>query len=410
MLGEGNNPEDATKLFNRAIERIESGQLADAERYFGLSIYYEPRPITYLERAKLLLLMKRSPHRVLDDVQEGLKLCLDNNEHKQVRLDLLSLKSNTIEPLLAAEQLKISKDKHRKANLKAMAQAGDFKGALASAGLSDSIVDLQALSLPALRIKPRKQFDSGIRSKFGGIPDVPAGFIWPKEEEEEEEESTPLEFLCQLDLAEIAKVWSDSNLPSAGLLSFFAAASEFSFGGNPSFWKVFYFDSKSSLKRAKRPSSASTWNNFPNGTFPACSVDFELIHTLPDPYSNRMHAIITQEEDREKYQELIMGWQGDALEDPTHQLLGHPQLIQQDVFDECNEQVEQFDSRFSKQFAKPSQHLQDSVNDWLLLLQIDSDDQAEFFWGDSGKLYFCIRRGDLAARNFDRVVLCGQCF
>lgn len=56
MLGKGNNPEDATKLFNKALERLQSQQFDDAERYFDLSLYYELRPVTFFERAKLRLL------------------------------------------------------------------------------------------------------------------------------------------------------------------------------------------------------------------------------------------------------------------------------------------------------------------------------------------------------------------
>lgn len=132
--------------------------------------------------------------------------------------------------------------------------------------------------------------------------------------------------------------------------------------------------------------------------------------TLPEVYSEAMRKIITGDEERERYEELISGWQGDAHDTPTHQIFGHPQAIQEDVFIECNDQIEVFNPKFQERFRKPSEDLLDPVNEWLLLLQIASDEEANFLWGDSGKLYFCIRRGDLAARNFAGVVLVGQCF
>ena len=50
--------------------------------------------------------------------------------------------------------------------------------------------------------------------------------------------------------------------------------------------------------------------------------------------------------------------------------------------------------------------------DWLLLFQLDSGVTAENFdlmFGDSGSIYFYIRKEDLAARRFDRVWLIQQC-
>lgn len=41
--------------------------------------------------------------------------------------------------------------------------------------------------------------------------------------------------------------------------------------------------------------------------------------------------------------------------------------------------------------------------DWMLLLQLDSDEELGAMWGDLGRLYFWIRREDFAAGNFDDV-------
>lgn len=43
-----------------------------------------------------------------------------------------------------------------------------------------------------------------------------------------------------------------------------------------------------------------------------------------------------------------------------------------------------------------------------LLLQIDSDDDAGWSWGDVGCLYLFIDRDDLATGRFDRAVLHAQ--
>ncbi len=55
--------------------------------------------------------------------------------------------------------------------------------------------------------------------------------------------------------------------------------------------------------------------------------------------------------------------------------------------------------------------LRTTATEWLLLAQIDSDDHNDgWMWGDSGRLYLWIKRGDLLARRFERAHLMVQCY
>lgn len=49
------------------------------------------------------------------------------------------------------------------------------------------------------------------------------------------------------------------------------------------------------------------------------------------------------------------------------------------------------------------------TGDWLLLLQLDSEDDAGMMWGDLGKLYFTIRERDLRSLSFEHASLDWQC-
>jgi uncharacterized protein YwqG len=49
--------------------------------------------------------------------------------------------------------------------------------------------------------------------------------------------------------------------------------------------------------------------------------------------------------------------------------------------------------------------LEAGKSEWMLLLQIDSDDDAKMMWGDTGMLYFWIRKNDLKKLRFDHVWL-----
>jgi len=53
--------------------------------------------------------------------------------------------------------------------------------------------------------------------------------------------------------------------------------------------------------------------------------------------------------------------------------------------------------------------LHGGARDWLLLLQIDSDDALKMMCGDMGRIYYWIRRQDLSERKFDRVWTILQC-
>jgi uncharacterized protein YwqG len=46
--------------------------------------------------------------------------------------------------------------------------------------------------------------------------------------------------------------------------------------------------------------------------------------------------------------------------------------------------------------------------EWMQLLQISSDDGPGMLWGDTSSLYYCIRKDDLIARQFDNAICIEQ--
>ncbi len=53
--------------------------------------------------------------------------------------------------------------------------------------------------------------------------------------------------------------------------------------------------------------------------------------------------------------------------------------------------------------------LEGGAAEWMPLLNVDTDDEASWMWGDAGTLYYWIRRPDLLADRFDRVWMIFQC-
>jgi uncharacterized protein YwqG len=60
--------------------------------------------------------------------------------------------------------------------------------------------------------------------------------------------------------------------------------------------------------------------------------------------------------------------------------------------------------------AAETPSLDEAVKRWVLLLQVDSDDDAELMWGDAGRLFFWIPEEALAAGDFSAVFVQLQCY
>ena len=54
--------------------------------------------------------------------------------------------------------------------------------------------------------------------------------------------------------------------------------------------------------------------------------------------------------------------------------------------------------------------LEKGTKDWILLLQIDSEDEKTgMMWGDVGRLYFWIKKEDLGNKDFNKTWMILQC-
>jgi uncharacterized protein YwqG len=98
------------------------------------------------------------------------------------------------------------------------------------------------------------------------------------------------------------------------------------------------------------------------------------------------------------------------VSEPRHQVGGWPRLQQGSLWREF-----QFASN-GVYVGDPSGYegpraseLRPGVDEWRLLAQIDTDDDAGWMWGDGGTLYFGTRSADLASSDLDRAWMVLQC-
>jgi uncharacterized protein YwqG len=118
--------------------------------------------------------------------------------------------------------------------------------------------------------------------------------------------------------------------------------------------------------------------------------------------------LLLELEDEEVYDNFLESYAGSETE---HQLLGLPRPIQGEMELECQLVTNGLYTGDASGYKDPRRKtLEPGAIDWTLLLQVDSDDNAGMMWGDLGRLYFWVRRQDLASRNFDKVWTILQCY
>jgi len=220
------------------------------------------------------------------------------------------------------------------------------------------------------------------RSRMGGAPDLPAIAVWPTSR------GRPIEFLVQVNLAEARQACAIPGIPETGWLLLFHDFKSVFDGehGTPGLWQVMHFDCPAdALHRVEQPlEPAAIYNH--------CELTFEPELCLPDDFVDRFASADDHEEAWEYFDHTL--W---AMENgPYHRLGGFPMLIQDNQHD-------------------------DSALDFLM--QIDSDDEFGWMWGDMGRVYCWTRRKGLLARLArrsgasgisawaDREFLCGdECY
>jgi uncharacterized protein YwqG len=123
----------------------------------------------------------------------------------------------------------------------------DLSGYISELGLGEHREYLLRVARPSIEILTARVPVTRGCSKFGGSPDVPAGFEWPHHE------FGPYRFIGQVNLADLPD--GPHGLPGSGLLSFFYADDENgeSFWQDPDYVRVYRFDAAGALAPAEPP-------------------------------------------------------------------------------------------------------------------------------------------------------------
>lgn len=239
------------------------------------------------------------------------------------------------------------------------------------------------------------------KTKIGGKPDVPDGFVWP------EWESRHLSFIAQINLKEVATYDTEKLLPTTGILYFFYDSSQETWGFDPKdigSWKVVYFDGDmSELKRIDFPEDLDEEEEI----FKACRVDIKSEMSLPGFDSAYVEELELDCDEEDAYFDFCEEKNEDEI---INKILGNPDQIQDDMMLQCQLASNGIYCGDATENNDPkAEELKKGMKDWRLLLQIDSDENCEMMWGDVGRIYFWIKSDDLKNRKFDKVWMVLQC-
>lgn len=321
---------------------------------------------------------------VLNALRRDPTLEIDREEFEEIRSQLTMLEHYDSTPEGKLRRLKQTKQEldarstsfeRRKAEIQ-IARSKDVDWTLSRELASAAGVDLQIcdrLVKKSIRLSYGTSSSSIWGCKLGGSPALPRNHAWPRSRD-----GVPLSFLCQLNLLHLPK----SELPEAGFLFFFYDADEQPWCGSLEDykWKVLFTETCGDVLTVPPLDVPSTCYFMERGieawveeTAPcigdAWAHDFGM--SSAQGYANTLDAIYGAK--------------------PWHRMFGHPQCVQNSVEEECDVISER------------------TQVDWIMLLQLDSDEEVGMCWGDLGRLYFMIDRDDLQARNFDAVFLILQC-
>ena len=254
--------------------------------------------------------------------------------------------------------------------------------------------DLDRVARPALRLAAAPtdlaQLAPGA-TRFGGLPDVPASFVWPSWHD------APMAFLAQFDLAAVAQASAHTGLPATGALLFFYDAQAQTYGADPADrggWLVFYApgDPRQLARAAAPPGLAAS------AQLPACAVTWTPERSLPPPETAPVLGLRWPDATLARYEALLGEAETDAeRRQPHHRLLGYPDQLQ----DELLTQAALVSHGITDPDAKGAAQVRAHARDWQLLLQLDSDEQAGMRWGSAGMLDFLIPQRALRASTFD---------
>jgi uncharacterized protein YwqG len=193
-------------------------------------------------------------------------------------------------------------------------------------------------------------------------------------------------------------------MPKSGLLYVFYDQEQGTWGFDPKdegSWKILLFPETENLKVIAFPEDMEV-------RYKEKMLTHNVITSFPSFEYEKAKSMNLTDEQWDWYDNYrISVYQENA----QHQIGGYPNPIQSPGMDlECELVTNGLYLGDASGYKDPKRKsLENNRDEWVLLLQIDSDNDTDMMWGDAGILYFWIRKTDLQALNFNNVWMILQC-
>lgn len=245
---------------------------------------------------------------------------------------------------------------------------------------------------PTLKIKTKDEKTTLYQSKFAGLPYLPKTGELPKDTD-----GNPMKLLAQINFEELPSGLAD--FPEKGILQFFLAAEDEMMGLDfdeptaQSNFKVIYH--KELLPEDQLVADFSDSSDGDEDYFPVTKelaltfqVAHEAVSVADHAFEDAFEDVDFEEVVKVEKNEEITLWDiyADTLTNEGHKIGGYAFFTQADPRED------------------------ETLSDYhILLLQIDSEDEAGIMWGDSGVANFFISKKDLKNGDFSNVLYNWDC-
>lgn len=236
---------------------------------------------------------------------------------------------------------------------------------------------------PFIKITTRKGATLLWESKFGGNPYLPLGYEYPKDSQ-----GNPLRLLAQINFEEVPDIGS---FPSHGILQFYISPKDDVFGLNfdkptdQASFRVIYIP-EVIKDYAKLMNDFSFVCNddeyFPVGA--EGGLEFKVEHAPVGTGDFRFEKLLNTSS-YNLFDDQQADWYEEHYSSAGHKMAGYAYFTQSDPRDTSYQDYD------------------------ILLLQMDSDDELNMMWGDSGVANFFIRPEDLKNLDFTKVLYNWDC-
>jgi uncharacterized protein YwqG len=213
---------------------------------------------------------------------------------------------------------------------------------------------------------------------------------------------TPLAFLGQVFLGELARIISLQDWPTSGSLAFFYgdSANPGNKTANQGHCRVIYLPEDAALSLTDWPAALDEKLRYPK-----LHATFHLEWALPlEPLDEASNPLFRRSPEYSDLLGTLMSWSTPPNQSP-HRCAGYPQQIQGPMEPECQLIAERTDWTEYRSFdSDQKSQLCKRGKDWQLLIQFASDRRLKWMWSDVGLVYYWARRQDIAGLNFDETL------